>query len=386
MRKKALPSDELRLLVLCAEDPEGERAFSGSARSLFRALEQRGCVHHKANVLGFTDPFARGGPLMRLLRRLDRLGIEARYRWSDLSFARNSRRARTVAFTHRGYNACLMYGTTFNPRLKAPTYCYFDTTAAQVYRARAWEFSEFSHGHAQRIIAYQRGVFHDCTGIFPRTQWAAESAIGDYGVPPDKVCVAHAGPNHEAAPLPHGPYDGKTILFIGSEFERKGGPLILEAFRLLRSRIPDARLVIAGCSPGLEEPGVEVAGAISKDAPGGLERILTLYSEASLFCIMSRFEPFGIVVVEAQHGYVPCVVPARFAFPETVVDGATGRLVPEYDAGLLADAFAGLLADPARLEAMGKAAHDHARAHFTWQEAARRIHERMRSDLAAQAS
>lgn len=373
--------DEVRLLLLCAGDPEDERPFSGSARSLFRALDRRGCVHCKGNVAGVLDPFARGPLAVRVFRRLDRFGIEERYRWTRAAFAANSKRAEHIAQSHPGFNACLMYGTTYLPKPGVPAYCYFDATAAQVYGARAWEFASFSEAKAQDIIAYQREVFEACAGIFPRTRWAAESVVRDYGIPEAKVVVAGAGPNYYAEPLPHGPYDSRSILFIGSEFERKGGPLIVDAFRRVRSVCPGARLMIAGCTPDISEPGVEVIGRIRKDAPGGLEKLLRLYGEASVFCMMSRFEPFGIVVIEAQNSFVPCVLPKRFAFPEMIDDGVTGRLVDEYEPELLAETLIDLLADPARLEQMGQAAHAYVRGKFTWDIAAARIHDRVRSDL-----
>ncbi|MBN2309118.1 MAG: glycosyltransferase family 4 protein [Candidatus Hydrogenedentes bacterium] len=372
----------VRLLILSTGDPEAERPFSGSLRSLCSALERRGIVHHKANVNGYTDTFSAGPWFVRLLKKVDRFGLLDYYRWSSLACARNTRRARRAAREHPGFNACLMYGTTFDPRLDVPTYCYFDGTAAQAARVRGWELSHFSSRKVQQIIDYQRRVFERCTAIFPRTQWAAGSVLDDYAQPPEKVQVASAGPNYLAEPLPHGPYDTQTILYIGRDFERKGGPLILDAFRKVREQLADARLVIVGCSPPINEPGVEIVGPIVKDSAGGLERILELYSRASLFCIMSYYEPFGIVVIEAQNCYVPCVVPAQFAFTEMVVDGVTGRHVKEYDAGLLADTLLELLSDPARLEAMGRAAHAHVHANFTWDVAARRIHERIQRDLA----
>ena len=381
MASCAADQTALRLLVLCAGDPEGARPFSGSARNLIQALERRGCVHYKANVLGRTDPFSRGSFPLRVARKLDYLSVEEAYRWSGLCFARNSRRARAIAEAHPGYNACLMYGTTYSPGLDVPTYCYFDATAAQVFEAGAWEFAHFSKARAQRIIAYQQEVFDHCAAIFPRTQWAARSVEEDYHIPPERIVAAGAGPNYLAEALPHGPYNTQTILFIGTEFQRKGGPLLLEAFRRLRQSLPGARLVIVGCQPLVEEDGVLVVGEISKDAPGGLERLLQYYSKASVFCIMSAFEPFGIVILEAQHCFVPCVAPARFAFTETVVDHVTGRHVPEYDAEVLAGILTELLGDPATLEAMGAAAHEHVRTNWTWDAAARRIHERILEDL-----
>jgi glycosyltransferase involved in cell wall biosynthesis len=372
---------DLRLLVLCAGDPEGARPFSGSARSLFQALARQGAVHHKANVYGMTDPFARGSLPVRLLRRIDRFGVEEAYRWTGLAFDRNSRRAEQIAAAHPGFNACLMYGTNYNPGLGVPTYCYFDATAAQVWAARAWEFGGFSAAKAARIIGYQQRVFDRCACVFPRTRWAAHSCLHDYGLLPERIEVVGAGPNYYAEPLPHGPYDQQRILFIGSEFDRKGGPLVLEAFRRVRAVLPGATLRIVGCSPAIDEAGVEVVGRIEKDTPGGLERLLHIYREASVFCMMSHFEPFGIVVIEAQNCGVPCVLPNRFAFPEMVRDGETGCLVQEYDAHQLTETLTALLRDPARLEAMGAAGHAFVRGEYTWDAAAARMLARIRRDL-----
>ncbi len=372
-----------RLLLLCAGDPDDERPFSGSARSLFRALGDLGCVHQKGNVAGFSDPFARRAPWVQRLRGFDRFGIEERYRWSRVAFMRMTRRAERIAAANPGFNACLMYGTSYLPRLDVPLYCYFDATAAQVYEARAWEFGLFSEAHARRIIERQRQVFERCACVFPRTGWAAASVERDYGIPRERILPAGAGPNYYAEPLPHGPYDGQIILFVGSEFERKGGPLILDAFRRVRARMPGARLRIVGCEPQIAEPGVEVVGRIRKDVPGGLGRLLRHYSEASVFCIMSSFEPFGIVVIEAQNCRVPCVLPARFAFPEMIVDGVTGRLVTQYDSEMLARALVELLGNARLLEEMGRAGHAFVRRQYTWTGAAARMLERLRADRSA---
>lgn len=379
-------SGPIRLLVLCGGDPESERAFSGSAKNLINALERAGCVYHKANVLGWSDPFQAGPKWLQWVRRLDRFGLEERYRWSNAFFDANSIRAEHIAAAFPDFNACLLYGTTFNPKLNVPTYCYFDATAAQVYHARAWEFSRFSEQTAQRIIAYQQQVFERCAAIFPRTQWAARSVRDDYGIPEHRIVPAGAGPNYFAEPLPHGPYDNQTILFIGAEFERKGGPLIVEAFRKVREVMPEARLRIVGCSPEVDLPGVEVIGRIPKDAPGGLERLLQVYAEASVFCIMSDFEPFGIVVLEAQNSYVPCVAPARFAFTETIQSHVTGRHVSGHDINELAEILKELLGDPARLAQMGQAGNRFVREQWTWDATARRMQQRIEADLAGEAA
>jgi glycosyltransferase involved in cell wall biosynthesis len=376
---------EVRLLFLCMGDPEGERAFSGSARSLSRALERLGCMFHKANVApGIIDTFAPGNLWLRTARRFDRKGLIQRYVWSGPGIARTSRRARRIAAAHPGYNACFVYGTNITPPFDVPTYTYMDATATQVIQGGQWATDTFSERQTQWILEHQRRLYERCTAIFPRTAWTASSLRDDFGIPEEKLCVAGAGPNVAVEPLPHGPYDRKTILFVGRQWELKRGPLIVEAFKRTRKVMPDARLIIVGCRPKVDVPGVEIVGLIKKDAAGGQGRLLKLYSEASVFCIMSCFEAFGISGVEAQNSYVPCIVPNGFSFPETVIDGVTGRLVPEYDPDVLSRIFVEMLSDPARLEAMGKAGHEHVRAKYTWDAAARRILARIREDLRKQ--
>lgn len=373
--------NRLKLLVLCAGDPNSEKAFSGSARALIQALERRGCVVHKENVLGLSDPFVKDTSLTRILRRLDLFGLEAKYRLSSYCFDRNTKRAMHIARRRFDFNACLMYGTNFHPKLETPMYCYFDATVAQVAKAGAWAYGLRSAAENNISIDYQKQVFQSCAAIFPRSRYAAASVIEDYGVPEENVSVIGAGYNHNETPLPHDTYENKNILFVGVQFERKGGPLILEAFKRVRKLMPGATLTIIGCNPAINEPGVVVVGRIQKDKDGGLKRILEYYRRASLFCIMSNFEPFGIAVIEAQYSYVPCIVPQRFAFTEMVDDGVTGVHLSKETPEELSQTMLCLLGDPVRLKKMGKAAHDFVQREWTWDKAAERIEKRILQDL-----
>lgn len=371
----------LKLLILCAGDPNSEKAFSGSARGLIQALERRGCVVHKENILGFSDPFSPGNFFIRMLRKLDRFGLMAIYRLSPTCLARNTRRAMNISNSRSDFNACLMYGTRFHPKLDVPMYCYFDATVAQVSRDGGWTYGLRSSSQNQISIEYQKKVFDDCAAIFPRTQYAASSVYEDYDIPKDKITVAGAGSNHNITPQSHTSYNNKNILFIGIQFERKGGPLILEAFKKVRKKIPQATLTIIGGELDIDEPGVEIVGRIYKDQDDGLNKILDYYSKASLFCIMSKIEPFGIVVLEAQNSFVPCIVPKRFAFTETVIDGVTGVHLVDETADGLSKVMVELLNEPVKLERMGKAAHEFVQREWTWDRAAERIEKRILQDL-----
>jgi glycosyltransferase involved in cell wall biosynthesis len=112
-----------------------------------------------------------------------------------------------------------------------------------------------------------------------------------------------------------------------------------------------------------------------------MRRLLGYYSRASVFCMMSDFEPLGIVVLEAGLCGVPAVCPRRFAFPEMIADHETGRLVDHYEPGELAAVLIDLLNGPDRLQAMGGHAQERVRREWTWDRAASRVVQRVGSDL-----
>ena len=79
------------------------------------------------------------------------------------------------------------------------------------------------------------------------------------------------------------------------------------------------------------------------------------YRRASIFCLPSRQEGFGIVFLEAMASSKPVVAALAAAIPETVVDGETGILVHPDDPGALAQALLELLSDPERCRSLGEA-------------------------------
>jgi mannosyltransferase len=88
------------------------------------------------------------------------------------------------------------------------------------------------------------------------------------------------------------------------------------------------------------------------------------YAALDLFVAPQRWEGFGLTPLEAMAAAVPVVATTVGAFPELVVDGETGALVPPGEPAAIARALAPLLADPAARARMGEAARAHVARHF----------------------
>jgi len=179
--------------------------------------------------------------------------------------------------------------------------------------------------------------------------------------------VTGAGVNFSQLPeIPVvGSYHGQeppSILFVGNDFTRKGGPLLLEAFSQVRNIVPEARLRLVGLKPKISpQPGVDVIGLVKDRA-----FIADLYRHATAFALPSIFDPYPLAALEAMSFELPVVATRQMGTSEMIHDGVTGRLIEPGDVDALADALIDLLLHPDAAASMGKAARRDIEDRFTW--------------------
>jgi glycosyltransferase involved in cell wall biosynthesis len=196
-----------------------------------------------------------------------------------------------------------------------------------------------------------------CDVVFANSRFTAGEVVELLGVPEERVAVAYPGVDPrfrldgERADL-GGPY----VLSVATLEPRKNLPALVEAFSLLRQRHPELTLVLAGLSGWEDRPvaaeGVRLLGYV----PDG--ELARLYRGAAAFAYPSRFEGFGIPVVEALACGTPAVVSSHPSLDEACGDVAL-RADPEDP-----EAFAAALEDA--LAAPREAGVEHA-SRFTWQ-------------------
>jgi glycosyltransferase involved in cell wall biosynthesis len=191
-------------------------------------------------------------------------------------------------------------------------------------------------------------------------------------VPADKVKVVGLGPNHEPAPAPAAgaPAAAPRFLFVGREWERKNGPLLLRAFERLRGELPEARLDLVGGHPPVDRPGVTGHGLLRLDRPEEAARVSALFSAATCCVMASEVEPFGLVYIEAAQVGVPSIA-TSVGGAGTIVAEGTGFLVPPGDEDALLGAMR-TLADPAVARRMGEAARERSWL-FAWEKVGGRL-------------
>jgi glycosyltransferase involved in cell wall biosynthesis len=233
----------------------------------------------------------------------------------------------------------------------------------------------------QRWIRLERDLYHNGACVFTRSSNVTDDLIRLYDMPVDRVECVLAGANaliEHDLPLSNDGYGNRNILFVGGDWERKGGPQLVEAFRKVLRVYPNAQLTVVGANPGLHDvPNCRVIGSVPTS------EIHKYYSQASVFCLPTRLEPFGIAFLEAMLHRLPVVGTRVGAVPDLVEDSVTGLLVRPDAPAELAEALIGLLADPQRCRRYGEAGYERARGRYTWDAVGQRIRTRVLNELAA---
>jgi glycosyltransferase involved in cell wall biosynthesis len=199
------------------------------------------------------------------------------------------------------------------------------------------------------------------------------------GVPRQRIRVVPCGVDTDHfAPVPGAAPSSpaqRCLLAVGRLVPRKGFDRAIRAL----AGIPDAELLIAGgpeqallfadpeaerLRKTAEEHGVAdrvtLLGAVHRpDMP-------RLMSAADLMLSTPRYEPFGIVPIEAMACGTPVVATAVGGQLDTVVPGVTGALVPVTEGPELAAAVRRLLDDPGQLARLGARGREHVLARYTW--------------------
>ncbi|WP_330341662.1 glycosyltransferase [Streptomyces sp. NBC_00557] len=226
-------------------------------------------------------------------------------------------------------------------------------------------------------LAIEEAVGHDCARIIA-TCSDEVAELKAMGLDEDRISIVPCGVDPDQfRPAPRIRPAGarKRLLSVGRLVPRKGFDRAIRAL----AGIPGAELVVAG-GPGAGLLGADpearrlaaiaaeygVADRVTLLGGVGRDRMPALMADADLVLSLPRYEPFGIVPLEAMACATPVVATAVGGQLDTVVDGTTGVLVPADEDHDLGPVVRALLADPERLARYGAAGRRRVLTHYTW--------------------
>lgn len=237
-------------------------------------------------------------------------------------------------------------GVLLTRKLPVPVVVTCHHTYRQQYRhlkAQFWKriffpFEKRTYQLADRIIAVSEAT--------------RQALVADYGIPAGKIvkiCNAVDAGDFHPTPLPKAP---RTLVYVGRIAKRKGIDFLIKSMPLVKERIPEVLLLVAGKGSYLDEVKALAARLQLQENVRFLgfvpeEELNALYNLGECVVVPSVFEGFGITIIEALAAGTRVIGTDSDGIREILQSGDYGRLVPYGDLRALADAIVAELQSPA---------------------------------------
>lgn len=239
----------------------------------------------------------------------------------------------------------------------------------------------------QQLYQLDRLAFNQCRGLFFASEWAANIAQNTYNLSPKKIQVVPFGANLDRTPssaeihstIQQRPRSPCKLLFLGVDWQRKGGDIALAVAERLNQEGYPTELILAGCQPPFELPAfVRCLGFFDRRNPAQQQAFEEQLAASHFLILPSRAECYGHVLCEANAFGVPVLATAVGGIPTVVREGLNG-----YTFAL--DAPIAEYCDVIRTYQgqaylkLAKSARDEFETRLNWDVAVRQVCERLRS-------
>lgn len=238
------------------------------------------------------------------------------------------------------------------------------------------EYTNCSPDYLKRGHEQEAKALASCAAAIYPSEWAARSAIDDYNTDPAKVHVLPFGANVDPPPLEaiDTNLDSKVfepfrILFIGRDWHRKGGEIVLKACAIAAKRRVPIQLDLVGLDviPEALPDFATNHGLLLKSNPVQRAKFELLLMQTHLVFVPSRAEAFGMTFCEAAAYGVPSLSSNVGGIPTIVRENVTGFSLPvESEPEAYAQRIEACFADRQRYVALGRSARRYYDQTLTW--------------------
>lgn len=325
----------MKIAYVTTYDASDLHNWSGLGYNIARVLKEE-----KAEVDFIGNLSVQYDKLTKIKRLIYQKAFGKRYQSQREPFVANGYADQISARLSPKVDCILSPGSVAIARLqsKIPTVFYTDATFAGML-----DFYEgFSNLCAETIRnghRLEQEALSSCSMAIYSSDWAAQTAMENYNVDPKKIRVVPFGANIECNRsaddikriISQRSKDTCKLLFLGVDWIRKGGPLVLEIAEKLNRAGLKTELHIAGLRslPVTDLPEyVKDHGFISKSTPEGKARLEQLIAGSHFLLLPAKAEAYGLVLCEANSYGVPDIASNVGGIPTIVKQDVNGKLFP----------------------------------------------------------
>lgn len=371
----------LHILLVTVENPLDPLSWSGTPYNMLKSLERN---FYRVSVL--SSPVSRKSYFDSFLRLV--FGREKYPIWmTNYALQAYARRLEsTVAEVSPDVVLCISsQHLIFAKKLDIPVYMISD--APWFSYKEAYRNYELLPMHARKYADQEAAAARKITAVIYPTPWACNEAKLQFGLPDKQIKLLPFGANsfcNDTTEQVLININSKTLtslnfLFVGKDWERKGGPLAIEIVNKLNSTGYASTMHIVGCSPALsEESMLHVCnhGYLSPSSEADRLTLANTFRQADFFLVPSHAECFGLVFAEAQSYGLVCLSLNSFGIPGVVVNAETGLLFdPNVQAETVVSAILKLRIEKESYRKMAIAAREKFSTELNWMNFGKKIFE-----------
>ncbi len=261
---------------------------------------------------------------------------------------------------------------------------YVETTIPIIYMTDATfqqlqgyypSFSNLTDYNIRQGIELDKKAFQKASHCMLASEWNRNSALIDYGINQEKISVVPCGANLNKIPLVlelNREASGQCrLLFLGVEWDRKGGEIALEIFRLLKQKELNPQLHIIGCVPPHNlsgEPAITVIPFLDKNNPEDFRQLHNIFLQTDFLLLPTRAECAGVVFSEASAYGIPSITTDTGGVTTYIKEGINGYTLPVIAEGKeYADQIKKILDDPNGMTQLKQSSRTYYEKQLAWE-------------------
>lgn len=323
----------INIAFLTCDDPNDKRSWSGSIYYMSKALQE-----HCGDLIHLGPMNTNLEIITGLFDRISYLTTGKIYdQYSSVILAK--RFSKIVSKKLEGKSIDLIFAPAASREIafldtEIPIVHVSDTTFALIndYYPDASKLLDLSIKEGN--IIEEAAIKKANLALYP-SKWASNSAIKDYNADKSKVKVLPFGANIDDIPdegtiMKKKKSDKCILLFLGVDWERKGGPIAFETLLELEKLGINAELIICGCIPPDEysHKRMEIIPFLDKNDSNQRQELNKLLLKSDFLLLPTRSEAYGIVFCEANSFGLPVITTKTGGVPGVIDEGKNGFMLP----------------------------------------------------------